>query len=89
MVWAKKLQCNQGQTQQRICHRLMGESILERPGSTCLGERKYLWSAVQAAMRADALLDAGDLEGQRDWLRVIEAIKVLANVERPSKAKIH
>ena len=40
-------------------------------------------------MRADALLDAGDMDGQRVWLRVIEAIKVLANVERPSKAKIH
>ena len=32
-------------------------------------------AVIEAAMRADALLDAGDLDGQRVWLRVIEAIK--------------
>ena len=32
-------------------------------------------AVIHAAMRADALLDAGDLDGQRVWLRVIEAIK--------------
>ena len=46
-------------------------------------------AVIHAAMRADALSEAGDTDGQRVWLRVIEAIKVLANVERPSKAKIH
>ena len=30
-------------------------------------------AVIHAAMRADALLDAGDLDGQRVWLRVIEA----------------
>jgi len=35
-------------------------------------------AVIEAAMRADARLDAGDLEGQRVWLRVIEAIKVLS-----------
>jgi len=46
-------------------------------------------AVIHAAMRADALLDAGDLDGQRVWMRVIEAIKVLTNVERPSMAAIH
>ena len=32
-------------------------------------------AVIHAAMRADVLLDAGGLEGQRVWLRVIEAIK--------------
>ncbi len=32
-------------------------------------------AVIEAAMRADALLGAGDLDGQRVWLRVIEAIK--------------
>ena len=36
---------------------------------------------MHAAMRADELLAAGDLEGERVWLRVIEAIKVLQNTE--------
>ena len=46
-------------------------------------------AVIEAAMRADALLDAGDLDGQRDWLPVIEAIKVLSLVEIPPKAGIH
>ncbi|MDP6590938.1 MAG: hypothetical protein QF666_16050, partial [Alphaproteobacteria bacterium] len=36
-------------------------------------------AVIQAATRADALLDASDLEGQNVWLRVIEAIKVLSS----------
>ena len=46
-------------------------------------------AVIHAAMRADALLDAGDLDGQRVWLRVIEAIKVLSNVDRLPKGEIH
>ena len=53
------------------------------------GDVRVFVAAIHAAMRADALLDAGDLDGQRVWLRVIEAIRVLANVERPSKGEIH
>jgi hypothetical protein len=37
-------------------------------------------AVLNAAMNADALLDAGDLDGQRFWLRVIEAIKVLSAI---------
>jgi hypothetical protein len=32
-------------------------------------------------MRADELLDAGDLDGAATWRRVIEAIKELDNME--------
>jgi len=35
-------------------------------------------AVIEAALRADAMLDAGDLDGQRVWLRVIEAIKELS-----------
>jgi hypothetical protein len=34
-----------------------------------------------AAMRADELLDAGDLDGAATWRRVLAAIKELENVE--------
>ncbi len=34
-------------------------------------------AARDAAMRADALLEAGDMEGRRVWLRIREAIKEL------------
>ena len=46
-------------------------------------------AVIQAAMRADALLDAGDLDGQRVWLRVIEAIKVLSGAKRPPGDTVH
>ncbi len=29
---------------------------------------------IEAAARADALLDKGDLDGQRVWLRILKAI---------------
>ena len=34
-------------------------------------------AARHAAMRADALLEAGDIEGRRVWLSIREAIKEL------------
>ena len=35
-------------------------------------------AVIEAAKRADALLDQGDMEGRAVWLRVIAAIKELA-----------
>ena len=35
-------------------------------------------AVIQAAMHADTMLDAGDMEGQLVWLLVIEAIRVLS-----------
>jgi len=43
---------------------------------------------IHAAMRADALLDAGDLDDRNAWLRVIEAIKVL-NTEKSAETKFN
>jgi len=34
-------------------------------------------AVIRAAERADALLDAGDLDGQSVWLRILDAIKTL------------
>jgi len=39
-------------------------------------------ASIHAAMRADELLDQGDLDGQRVWLRVIKAIAKLMVTER-------
>ncbi len=32
-------------------------------------------ATIHAAMRADQLLDAGNLDGQRVWLRILRAVK--------------
>jgi len=37
---------------------------------------------LQAAMRADELLDKGDLDGQRTWLRIIKANEDLTSTDR-------
>ncbi len=40
---------------------------------------------IHAAMQADAMLEKGDLDGQRAWLRIRKAIEVLLE-ERPRDA---
>ncbi len=34
---------------------------------------------IEAAMRADALLEAGDLDGCATWKRILRAVEVLCN----------
>ncbi len=38
-------------------------------------------AVIEAAMRADAQLDKGDMDGRAVWLRVLAAIKELAAQE--------
>ena len=44
---------------------------------------------IEAAMRADACLAAGDMEGEAVWLRIVKAIEELLSEERPEGAKVH
>ncbi len=44
---------------------------------------------IEAAMRADERLAAGDMEGEAVWLRIGEAIKELLSKERPKGEKVH
>jgi len=37
---------------------------------------------IHAAMRADEFLDKGDLDGQRTWMRIIQAIGELTSTDR-------
>jgi len=45
-------------------------------------------AATHAAMKADALLDAGDLEGTRAWQRILRAIGELT-ATAPDGEKTH
>ena len=38
---------------------------------------------MHAAMRADQLLEAGDMDGRRVWQRGIEAVRELSSQEPP------
>ena len=44
---------------------------------------------IEAAMRADARLAAGDMEGEAVWLRIMKAIEELLSEERPEGEKVH
>ncbi len=44
-------------------------------------------ATIHAAMRADALLEAGDLGGQAVWKRIIRAIEELQDRTPPGKGE--
>ncbi len=44
---------------------------------------------MEAAMRADECLAAGDMEGEAVWLRIVKAIEELQSKERPDDAEVH
>lgn len=44
---------------------------------------------IHAAMRADELLAAGDLDGLAVWKRIAKAIDELLSTERPAGARVN
>ncbi len=44
---------------------------------------------IEAAMRADQYLAAGDMEGEAVWIRIVKAIEELLSEERPDDAEVH
>ncbi len=44
---------------------------------------------IEAAMRADERLAAGDMDGEAVWLRIMKAIEELVSEERPEDAMVH
>ncbi len=44
---------------------------------------------IHAAMRADALLEAGDLDGDAVWRRIIKAVEELQTAEPEPGVEVH
>ena len=44
---------------------------------------------IEAAMRADECLVAGNVEGEAERLRVVKAVEELLSEERPEDAEVH
>ena len=44
---------------------------------------------IEAAMRADERLGAGDMEGEAVWLRIVKAVEELLSDEGPEGEKVH
>ena len=43
---------------------------------------------IEATMRADECLAAGDMDGEAVWLRIVKAIEELLSEERPDDAEV-
>ena len=43
---------------------------------------------IHAAMRADAILETGDLDGYAVWKRIVKALEKLLSKERPNGATL-
>ncbi len=43
---------------------------------------------IEAAMRADECIAAGDMEGEAVWLRIVKAIEELQSQERPDDVEV-
>ncbi len=54
-----------------------------RTANTLLKQHGDLGAELHAAQRADELLEAGDVDGRRVWLRVLEAVQELTSKEPP------
>ena len=46
-------------------------------------------AAIHAAMRVDAMLEMGDLDGRRVWLKVLRTIEDLLAKEAPPGVSVH
>ena len=44
---------------------------------------------IHAAMRADELMEAGDMEGVAVWKRIVKAVEELLSEERPDDAEVN
>ena len=44
---------------------------------------------IEAAMRADAMLEGGDLDGYAVWRQILRAVEVLQRVEPGSGVQVH
>ena len=40
-------------------------------------------------MRADELLDAGDMDGRAVWLRIVKSVEELLSKDKPTGRKVH
>ena len=56
------------------------QSLIERHGDE---------APIHAAMRADALLEQGDMDGVAVWKRILAAVDVLISGERPDDTTLH
>jgi hypothetical protein len=59
-----------------------------RAAKLLIKQHGALGAEIHAAQRADEMLEAGDMDGRRVWLRVLEAIKELSDTKPPGEGTL-
>jgi|TARA_Y100000294_G_C8330370_1_gene246451 hypothetical protein len=54
-----------------------------------IGIQHKIWENIHAAMKAAGMLEAGDIEGQAVWKRILAAVDELLSEDRPEGAGVH
>ncbi len=60
-----------------------------RAANVLIKQRGALEAEIEAAQRADGFLEAGDMDGQRVWLRILDAVKELTDVNQTPDGAVH
>ena len=66
-----------------------GDLDIYRSAKTLMDTFGTVEAEIHAAQRADELLAAGDMDGRRIWLKILEAIKELADETPPDGTIMH
>ncbi len=53
------------------------------------GKTRGRVAAIEAAMRADEMLEKGDLRGYAVWRRILKAVEELQRTERAAGGRLH
>ena len=59
------------------------------PSANLLVKQHGAEAPIEAAMKADAMLDKGDLDRQRVWLRILGAVNELLDTRPRVGAAVH
>lgn len=46
-------------------------------------------ATIEAAQMADEMLEKGDIEGQRAWIKILEAVKVMQRRKPVDDERVH
>lgn len=64
------------------------EIDIYRTANLLVKQHGEMEAAIHAAQRADELLDAGDMQGRRVWLKVLKAVRELSDGEPPGDGQV-
>jgi len=73
-----------------VADRVTSDIDIYRSAKALIDQHGEFEAELHAAQRADELLEAGDMDGRRVWLRVLEAVRELTSKEPPGEeAAVH